>query len=676
MGLPTTQQWLFSIKTFAAASLALLISLWIALPNPYWAVATVYIASNPLSGATRSKAIFRVLGTLIGAAAAVVMVPHLAGAPVLLVLAMAIWTTVCLYISLLDRTPRSYVFMLAGYTAALIGFPTVDVPDTIFDVALSRAEEIILGIVCAAVVSSVVFPRPVVTAVTQRLKSWLTNADASARDALEAKSGREADTHRLRLAADTGEIEILASHLIYDAGGHPDLPRLIREIRPRMLMLLPILSSISDGLRELASLGGASGAVHALVERTERWLTPEHSADSHEIEALLKEIEERIEAHPASRTWRDLIELTLMMRLRDLAAIRGDCLHVMSAMEGKATARPNDLAYRIADLASPVRHHDRGLALVGAIVNFATITVCCTFWILLAWPEGGVAAMMAAVAGALFAAQDNPVPSIVAFAKWAVIASIISAVYVFGILPYVHNFETLVLVLSPALLATGLLMSKPETFLIGLSLGINLMATIGLQVTFNVDAATFINSSIATTFGVGLPAVMASLLRTVGAEWSIRRLANANRATLSEIASANDSSEDGRLTGLMLDRLVLLAPRAKAAGHRIPDAIGELRQGFNIVDLRRARSGLTTYSRRRVDAVLIRLKRHYRAGSGAPASNLVLTAIDGAIDAVRNEQSASAHKALLGLVGLRRSLFPAVSSPDLTHAPELLEAAE
>ena len=53
MGLPTTQQWLFSIKTFAAAVLALLISLWIALPNPYWAVATVYIASNPLSGATR-----------------------------------------------------------------------------------------------------------------------------------------------------------------------------------------------------------------------------------------------------------------------------------------------------------------------------------------------------------------------------------------------------------------------------------------------------------------------------------------------------------------------------------------------------------------------------------------------------------------------------------------------
>jgi uncharacterized membrane protein YccC len=40
----------------------------------------------------------------------------------LLSLALACWVGLCLYVSLLDRTPRSYVFMLAGYTAGLIGF--------------------------------------------------------------------------------------------------------------------------------------------------------------------------------------------------------------------------------------------------------------------------------------------------------------------------------------------------------------------------------------------------------------------------------------------------------------------------------------------------------------------------------------------------------------------------
>ena len=150
----------------------------------------------------------------------------------------------------------------------------------------------------------------------------------------------------------------------------------------------------------------------------------------------------------------------------------------------------------------PTRHYDHGLALISSIVSFATIALCCFFWIILAWPEGGAAAMMAAVAGSLFAAQDNPVPSILTFAKWSMGAVFLSAIYVFAVLPHVHNFETLVLVLAPALLAFGLLVSKPENFVIGISLAINCAAMIGLQVTFNVDAAAFLNTSMAMTIGV------------------------------------------------------------------------------------------------------------------------------------------------------------------------------
>ncbi|NEV79240.1 FUSC family protein, partial [Rhodopseudomonas sp. BR0C11] len=114
MSLPDEQQWLFAFKTFAAAMLAMAIGLWLDLPRPYWAVATVYITSHPLSGTTRSKAVFRVLGTLIGACVAVAIVPNLAGAPPLLVLAIALWSALCIYVSVLDRSPRSYVAMLAG----------------------------------------------------------------------------------------------------------------------------------------------------------------------------------------------------------------------------------------------------------------------------------------------------------------------------------------------------------------------------------------------------------------------------------------------------------------------------------------------------------------------------------------------------------------------------------
>jgi uncharacterized membrane protein YccC len=115
-------------------------------------------AGNPLAGAVRSKATYRLLGTLLGCAATLVLVPWLFNAPWLLAAALALWTAACLYFSLLDRTPRAYVFMLAGYTAALIGFPSVDAPAQLFDTALARVEEVTLGVLVATTVHALVLP--------------------------------------------------------------------------------------------------------------------------------------------------------------------------------------------------------------------------------------------------------------------------------------------------------------------------------------------------------------------------------------------------------------------------------------------------------------------------------------------------------------------------------------
>ncbi|ACD61617.1 FUSC family protein [Xanthomonas oryzae pv. oryzae] len=58
------QAWLFSVKTFAALIAALYVALAGNLSRPCWAMATVYIVSQPLLGPTRAKGVYRVLGTL------------------------------------------------------------------------------------------------------------------------------------------------------------------------------------------------------------------------------------------------------------------------------------------------------------------------------------------------------------------------------------------------------------------------------------------------------------------------------------------------------------------------------------------------------------------------------------------------------------------------------------
>ena len=114
----------------------------IGLTRPYWAITTSYLVAQPLAGAVLSKAVFRVAGTVLGATAAVVLVPAFVNEPVALSLALALWLGVCLYFSLLDRTPRAYIFLLAGYTASIIGFPSVETPGEIFNVSILRVQEI------------------------------------------------------------------------------------------------------------------------------------------------------------------------------------------------------------------------------------------------------------------------------------------------------------------------------------------------------------------------------------------------------------------------------------------------------------------------------------------------------------------------------------------------------
>src|SRR6476646_4269007 len=95
-------------------------------------------------------------GTLIGAAGTILLIPNLVNAPELLSLAIALWVGIFLYFSLIDGTPRGYVFMLSGYTVALLGFPVLSMPESTFDIVV-----VMLGIICASVVSTLVLPRSV-----------------------------------------------------------------------------------------------------------------------------------------------------------------------------------------------------------------------------------------------------------------------------------------------------------------------------------------------------------------------------------------------------------------------------------------------------------------------------------------------------------------------------------
>ena len=688
MTMPRLQDWAFSVKTFAAAMLALYLGFAMSVPRPYWAMATVYICSQPLSGATRSKSAYRVLGTLLGAAAAVALVPNLATTPELLVGALALWTALCLFVSLLDRTPRSYVFMLGGYTAALIGFPAVNDPTSIFDLAVARSEAITLGIVCASLVSGLVFPRPVGAAIGTRLHRWLGDGARFGLDAL-AGSTVTADRDLARLAADAAEIDLLATHVPYDSSHLRDNLATFRALRLRMLMLLPVLSSLADrvavlrGAENVNDTGTLPPPINEVVSGVRAWIRPggpageasARAADQAEADRLRAAIDGAEPVIDGGATWRDLVTLSLLHRLRDLLDLAGDCRILRRALvTGRRPDEP--LAASVGMTLVAVRHGDKLLPLLSAAGVAIAIGLSSWFWIATGWPDGSSAPMMAAVATSFFSSRDDPAPGIIEFAVWSAVAIVLMGIYLFAVLPYADTFEMVVLALAPGFLLCGVMIAMPRTAGKGLALAANGSTLLALQGTYNADFASFANGGVAFLMGMALSAVVTQVLRSVGVEFSIRRLMRADAATLAGAARGRGDGQRAHVAGMMLDRLGLVAPRLAMLpeqGGSIRNAVAAPRIGLNIVDLRRARHGLASEGTAAVDELLDGVARHFqRTPTKQPAQD-VLNRLDDALATIsqgaqsfrsgsRPEAIAATRDVVLGLVGLRRALFP--DAPD------------
>ncbi|MDE1150733.1 MAG: FUSC family protein [Azospirillaceae bacterium] len=668
-----TGNWVFAAKTAAAALAALYIGFSIELPRPYWAAGTVFIVSQPLAGAMRSKSAFRVLGTFIGAVATVAIVPNFVNSPPLLCVAMALWTMTCLVFALLDRTPRSYVFMLAAYSTALIGFPTVTDPGTVFDAALARVEEITVGILCATVIGSVVFPRGIGPVVTGRVDAFLAHVGRWTREALEGRE--ETDMIRIerrRLAADAVELQMMATHLDYDTSHLHGMSQEVRQLRQKLVMLLPILSGLGDRVRALKADGDLSPELEALLADAAGWA--ENVNAPVEQTAALRARVAALRTTPAD--WQGVLTLNLLSRLKDLMDSIQDCrdlrAYIRSGGHGpKVRRRRGGRAG-----AEVAMHRDLGMAVWSGLGVALTILLGSAIWIGTEWPEGATAVQMAAVACCFFAAQDNPVPAIVDFATYSGVAALLAGIYMFLIMPHLDGFFMLALALAPLFVLIARIIANPALAGRGLAVGATMPTLAGLTNTYNADFAGYLNGAMALVLGMTFAAMMTAVVRAVGAEWGARRILRACWADIRTMADPRVPAPEGGLrsllAGKLLDRMGLLVPRMAALpnGSEVAatDALADIRTGMNIMELRGVENTLPAEARKAVDGALTELAAHYRkvcrAGAQRDPSPALLARIDAAIGTLMPMSDRRPRQALMALAGIRRALSDGV--PQLT----------
>ncbi len=670
MNLPPWRDWLYSAKAFAAAMIALYISLSLSLPNPYWSVTAVYIVSHPLSGATSSKALYRAIGTMIGASAAIGLVPPLVGSPVLLSLATACWTGTLLYFALLNRTPSSYIFMLSAYTMPLIAMPTVMHPQTVWDAGLARTEEILIGIVCAAVINSVVFPKRIGPVLGGQMAHLLDAAAQWTTQLLAITSNAERRKHmRHRLLADMVALDALIRQLSYDSASHMQAVH-AQQMRLRMTMLVPQASALSDPLHVLRQRDAALAAeLEHLITALTDWMQQGVQADPATAERLHRAVAARQAALTSGHIDQVLVS-NMLLRLGEMIDLWQDCLNLHHAYTQTGEGYSPQLTYRTRQAIDRVSHFDHGLLFFSCISTAAAIFCACMLWIQSGWEPGAGAVILVAVACCFFAAIDDPRPQLNAFLQWVVIGSAFALVYVFAILPQVHTFLGLAVVLALPLLWAGAFTGRPQHTMTVLLFTSQAITDIGLSERYSAHFETFAAGTLSAVLGMVFAIMWIAVTKPFGTELVARRLARSMWRDLSILGRSQRSVDQVDAASRLVDRTGQLLPRMaliKDASLASLDSVRDLRIGLRLLDLQTHRDGLPPDVARTTDAVLHEVSRHFDAcvAAGRPLEPplALRTHLDTIIRALAGHPDAPTRHTTQALAGLRLALFPVVS-PD------------
>jgi uncharacterized membrane protein YccC len=529
-----TLDWLFVAK----ATFAVLLTGWLAmrfsLEQPGTAMMTVAIVIHPQSGMVVAKSFYRTLGTLVGCAAAFVIVGLFPQQRVPFLLSMALWIGLCAGGASLHRNFRSYGFVLAGYTAAIVALPVVNHPQNVFDSAVMRVSEVMLGILVAGVVSDALFPQRLGDVLREGIRAQFVNFIAFVRDSLRGALPRgDLEKAHLRFVREVVQIENQRSSVVFEDAG-------VRLRSPRLRLLNHAFMASSTSYQSLHHLlNRLQDAAHAPVR--ERLMTlagelaealapvesaPRMAAQAAELAARLQALRTRQPAH--------------VRELREGLTTRSDRLDFDTGAEllTRITGELRDYANAYVAMASPhaVRapseatapfSHANDWAGASVAVVRATLTMLAmgAFWLASAWPEGAGAMLIGTIFSGLMATVPDPLRAIRYMLVGYALGIVAGIVCVYGVLIRMDGFALFAAGLIPFLLPGFYLSARPAWPGVGAGYLLALLYTIAAKNPMQYDALHAINDSLSQLIGVGCAGVAFMLFAgTSDSPWLLRRL--------------------------------------------------------------------------------------------------------------------------------------------------------
>ncbi|RLZ08516.1 FUSC family protein [Acinetobacter sp. 2JN-4] len=559
---PSRLDIIFACKTFVAGMLALFISFELDLINPMWSIGTVLIIANPYSGMVSSKCVYRLVGTVVGAMVALLLTPHFINTPWLFTVILSLWVGFALYVSLLDRTPRSYVFMLAGYSTAMIVYNAITYIDTynMFDIALARVLEISIGVIASAVVSATILPVHVGAMIKQRVNKTLSDLESTFRNLMSVQTSSGDDTQILSvITRDASDIHALAVHLAYEKGELKGMTKPLQEMLHQVSLVVANLVALSQRVKQLEKMQMSNLApnLDLILQHSLAFLKQDQLLKPSDLQTLPISFEQ------------DFVELMAMASAEQqvvLAALKMDVRHFITNILAvkllwqQIQQGNKEIPVEITAITTkyPSLHRDHGIAVRGGISAVLITFIVTGAWILSGWKAGFMMAQMGAVTACILTALDNPVPVLRIFIWGSIVSAGLVFLYAFGIFPHVTHFWQLALVLFPMFLVAVTMMANQMLMPIGMVLGINTMMGLNLHNQYTMDAVSYLDSSFAMILGVLVSLIVIDLVRAVSPDTSATRILALHYQAMRQALSMSYGSDFKIHLRSMLDRVGIL----------------------------------------------------------------------------------------------------------------------
>ncbi|MCP3724296.1 FUSC family protein [Paraburkholderia sp. CNPSo 3272] len=563
-------RFLHIVKVGLAVALSMGLCMRLELRSPATAMLScVIVMMHQQSGIVIARGFYRGLGMVGGSLAGLVLIALFAQQPLPFFLALAAWIGLCAFGSAYFRNFQSYGLVLTGFATAITAMPAISNPYGVFDNVVYTISEVVIGVVCASVVSSIVLPRNVAPALAAASRVSFTHLLGALRTTLEhatsmprTPSSAAPQAHALLgLISERANVELLRTGALFEDPSMRFLHSVFLDLDRSFLDTVTWLYALQR-LKAHAIADAhprAQAAIAALTDATLA-LMPAQAGAPGITDAAVAALLSQLDAFEAALPARLAAQLQALADLppsqRRVVASTGAALLFMTAdlrllcrryIEARNADRLPWNVSVLQAISRIARQHavaNRTAALVAGARAALAVLLVGAVWVASGWVGGATAIVAVAITSTLFALVPDP-PK----AAWQIFMGCLAGWltgfgFSFFALPHLGTFTLLAAATAIVVMVGGYLNTFPRTAVLGLGFNIYFCFIVGISNPAVYNPSVYLDTGFALLCGIATAAGAFSVLAPRAGEWIARRYLADMRALITSDARDGDLDDN------------------------------------------------------------------------------------------------------------------------------------